>query len=60
MVYLVSAMFGVITLGALAGNLHHKESPSIYALNIRAPLIVQMLTFMAAIVCTIVFATKAL
>ena len=58
--FLVSTIAGVLTLGALSGNLDKKAEPSIYAHGIRRPSLVQLVAFAAAVVCTIVFGFKAL
>jgi hypothetical protein len=58
--FLVSAVAGIATLGALSGNLDKQANPTIYAGNIRAPSLVQLMTFGAAVVCTFVFGVKAL
>jgi len=57
--YLVSVLFGIVTLMALSGNLERPgtdkttnkaNEPSIYRCNIRGPSILQVLLFLAATV----------
>lgn len=64
--YLVSILFGVVTLMALSGNLERpnepgekEKQPSIYRGNIRGPSILQMLLFLLATIATLVFGFKA-
>ena len=60
--YLVSIVFGILTLLALTGNLERPaagKSPSIYRGNIVACSIIQVLSFSLAVALTLVFAVKA-
>jgi hypothetical protein len=61
--YLLSILFGVWTLMALAGNLERpnapSKEPSIYARNIRVPSILQLLAFLVAVVFTLLFGGNA-
>ena len=60
--YLVSIVFGILTLLMLAGNLErpgeHKR-PSIYRGNIVSCSVVQIVTFCVAVALTLVFGFKA-
>src|SRR5207244_2032203 len=56
--FLISAIAGVITLGALSGNLDKTNDPSIYAGNIRVPSLVQLVTFTLGVGCILVFGIK--
>ena len=60
--YLASIVFGILALLMLTGNLERPgegKSPSIYRGNIVACSIGQVLTFVAAVVLTLVFGFKA-
>jgi len=60
--YLVSIVFGMLTMLMLTGNLERPgagKSPSIYRGNIVVCSIAQVLTFSAAIGLTLVFGFKA-
>lgn len=60
--YLVSIALGVATLMSLSGNLERPgdgKEPSIYSPGIRICAILQILTFLAALVCTVIFGSKA-
>jgi hypothetical protein len=60
--YLVSIVFGILTLLMLAGNLERPgegKSPSIYRGNIVSCSIIQILTFCVAVALTLVFGFKA-
>jgi hypothetical protein len=60
--YLVSIVFGILTLLMLTGALERPgegRTPSIYRGNIVACSIVQVLTFSAAVALTLVFGFKA-
>jgi hypothetical protein len=66
--YLASILLGVVTLMALSGNLERPgtnkttnaaNDPSIYRGNIRGPSVLQVLFFLAATVCTLVFGFRA-
>lgn len=67
LLYLISIMCGVVTLMALSGNLerpgtdkaNNANEPSIYRGNIKWPAIGQLLLFLAATACTLVFGFKA-
>ncbi|WP_421734112.1 hypothetical protein [Cellulomonas sp.] len=62
--FLVSVVLGAVTLMALSGNLERPHggvaTPSIYSRNITLPASLQVLTFLAALVCTIWFGFSAL
>lgn len=63
--YFVSIIFGVFALLALTGtvgtrNRTKREPPSIYEHQVTVPSIIQVVTFLAAIVLTVVFAIIAL
>jgi len=62
--FLVSVALGAVTLMALSGNLERPHggatTPSIYSRNITLPASLQVLTFLAALVCTIWFGFTAL
>jgi uncharacterized membrane protein len=62
--YLVSVLFGMATLMGLTGSLVPKtgapvREPSIYAWAVRIPSSLQILTFVAALVLTLIFGLKA-
>ena len=59
--YIASVLFGIASLMLLAGNLersHGGGPPSIYAGNTRAAAALQILSFTAALVLTLVFGAK--
>jgi hypothetical protein len=60
--YLVSVLFGVMTLMALTGNLQRPQKTgehSIYAGNIRALGVCQIVVFFAALILTLIFGIAA-
>ena len=59
--YIASVFFGIVTLMMLAGNLerpHDGGQPSIYAGDTIAVSALQILSFLAALVLTLVFGAK--
>ena len=55
LLYLLSIFFGVWTLLALTGTLGRPDGePSIYALNVRLPSLLQILSFLAATVMIVI------
>jgi hypothetical protein len=56
--HLLSIMAGLAAYMALIGNLANSPKPSIYAKNVRAILVVQILLFVGGVVLTFAYAFK--
>lgn len=54
-VFLLSVIFGIVTMQTLSGNLETKEAPSIYEGNTRLFSTLQLLMFALGLTLTLVF-----
>lgn len=58
--YLICITAGMWTLHALTGELARGSPPDVYAANIRIPSFINLLAFVAGIVCTVVAGYRTL
>ncbi len=59
LVYLLSIAFGIVTLLQLTGNLERGRPPSIYGKGITTASILQIVCFVGATSCVVIFGIKA-
>ncbi|PKV50870.1 hypothetical protein ATE84_2938 [Aquimarina sp. MAR_2010_214] len=60
--YLLAIIFGVFALGALSGSLQKiaNDKLDVYAKNIRGPMLIQFLSFILAIITTMILGSSSI